>query len=268
MIAVLFVPQASHAAGLWDVLPTPLMRMQDAGVPTTVEAISNVLADATQEDEFRYWAAMALGQLGDERAIPWLISSLSDQKEIVRAGAASALHYLPSAEAVQPLCETALHDEDMAPRHNAVNALSSVMTNAATTCLVRVAAKVQETKKVRLQSLILLEQQTQERQGFEELIPTLEDRDPDVKGMAAIILSIEYANEPQVLESLSVTESLVDAALNAELDSWIYLRMVERLETIADRKFVGVSDEEREVMIPSIRAEINNRIMEWTKEVS
>ena len=100
MIAVLFDPQASRAAGLWDVMPTPLMLMQDAGIPTTVEAISEVLADEAQKDEFRYWAAMALGQLGDDRAIPWLISSLSDQKEFVRAGAASALYYIPSAEAV------------------------------------------------------------------------------------------------------------------------------------------------------------------------
>ena len=86
--------------------------------------------------------------------------------------------------------------------------------------------------------------------------------------MAAIILSIEYANEPPVLENLSVTESLVEAALNAGPESWIYLRMVERLETITHREFVGESDEARQVMIPCIRAEINNRIIEWTKEIS
>lgn len=254
------------AASTWDVSPTPLDQMQEAGVSISVDAISKILADPKQDVQLRYWAAMALGQLADKSAIPALVASLSDSDPNDRIGAAGALMYLPDEGIVQVLCETAVHDGNSGPRHSATTSLSAITTDEATKCLVRVAGNEQETKKIRLQSLIILEQQIQERKGFEELIPTLGDLDPDVKGMAGIILSIEYIDEPEVLESLSVTESLVDAALDAGLDSWIYRRIVRRLELIAEREFIRESHDASELQIPGVRADINNRITEWAAE--
>ena len=158
LLALTGIPRPLQATGSWDVGPTPLDIMQKAGVPANVDAISEILVDAAREEQFRFWAALALGQLGDDGAIPVLLSSLSDQIVLVRLGAATALGYIPSEKSTQPLCKTALHDHDPAPRHGAVTSLSAVMTDATTQCLVRVAVNEQETTKVRLLSLNLLEQ--------------------------------------------------------------------------------------------------------------
>lgn len=103
------------AASTWDVSPTPLDQMQEAGVSISVDAISKILADPKQDVQLRYSAAMALGQLADKSAIPALVASLSDSDPNVRIGAAGALMYLPDEGIVQVLCETAVHDGNSGP---------------------------------------------------------------------------------------------------------------------------------------------------------
>lgn len=264
-VSVIVLPILAAAGSRWDVEPTPLMIMEDAGIATTVEAVSQTLSDTSQDEQLRYWAAMALGQLADEQAVPVLRKSLSDRSAVVRAGSASALGFIGSIAAIEPLCETALHDDNMVPRRNAVTSLYFLVTDDSTKCLVQVAGNETELRELRLASLSLLSQQLQERRGFEGLIPTLNDPDAEIKGMSAVILSIEYADEPAVLESLSVTRSLVDATLSVSIHSSVYVRMVERLEDVAAREFF-LDGEDSNFYYEPIHAAVNDRIRHWAAD--
>lgn len=149
----------------WDVLPTPLHTMEEAGVDLDVDSIVAVMADSGQDPQLRWRAALALGQLGDESAIPALLSALADSEVVVRAGAAAALKYLPKDYLVSPLCQTATNDVDEAPRHNAVLAIGMIKSQEATDCLVAVTANERETVKVREFAAVVLEQQLEEREN-------------------------------------------------------------------------------------------------------
>jgi len=241
------------------------MRMGEAGIAATVGDISQVLADTKRDEQLRYWAAMALGQLEDDRAVPFLIQALTDNSATVRAGSAMALGFIGSVSATDSLCATAVSDDNMAPRRSAVTALYFLVNAESTKCLVRVAADEHELQEVRIASLSLLSEQLLERRGFEALIPALDDPDADIKGLSAIILSSEYANEPALLESLSVTQSLVEAILGASSHSWVYVRMVERLEDVAAREFV-LDGEDDHLYYEPVRTAINLRIEQWAGE--
>jgi HEAT repeat protein len=79
---------------------------------------------AGQYPNVRAAAAVALGQLGDRRAIEPLLVSLADQYPNVRAAATEALGQLGDA-AVAPLSE-ALRDDDWQVRRAAAQALGQV----------------------------------------------------------------------------------------------------------------------------------------------
>jgi hypothetical protein len=70
-------------------------------------------------------AAVALGELGDRRAVPALIETLKDEDAVVREHAASALSDLGDRRAVPALIET-LRDENAVVREHAATALGSL----------------------------------------------------------------------------------------------------------------------------------------------
>ena len=142
----------------WDVLPTPLRTMEEAGVTLDVESISARMSDRDQDPWLRWRAALALGQLGAESAIPSLLRALVDPEVMVRAGAAAALKYLPRRDLASPLCKTAMYDVDEAPRHNAVLALGMIKSGEAISCLETVIADEEETAKIREFAAVVLGQ--------------------------------------------------------------------------------------------------------------
>ncbi len=86
------------------------------------------LVDALQTDipAVRLWAASALGQLGDLRALDTLVTSLkSDPLAVVRSNCAWALGRLGDSRATAALLD-ALEDEDLSVRQDIREALESL----------------------------------------------------------------------------------------------------------------------------------------------
>ncbi len=70
----------------------------------SVEPLIQVLRG--DNEELRYWAADALGKIGDGRAVPVLIASLRDEFDAVRMSACVALGDLKAKDAVPALMDT------------------------------------------------------------------------------------------------------------------------------------------------------------------
>lgn len=250
----------------FDVAPTPLDTMMKAGVRTDADAIAAVMLNTDHDVHLRWKAAHALGQLCDSDAIPDLLAALSDSEALVRGGAAEALRFMPDAQLVQPLCRTAMNDPDLGPRHGAVIALSAIKTTDATNCLVAVIVNEHEQVKVRLLATTLVSQQLEEREGLEGLIPTLNDPDPSVKGEVAIILSHVYESEPQLIESLRITGTLHDAALDPKIKPHVLIPVIEKLEQLTGRDFLGGVDPLQVMTDSGAREFVNLRIEAWATE--
>jgi len=74
----------------------------------------------------RWYAAVALGEIGDKRAETPLIKALMDDKKEVRGGAAGALKYIGGPEAVEPLINCLENDEDWIARRLAAVSLGVI----------------------------------------------------------------------------------------------------------------------------------------------
>jgi HEAT repeat protein len=106
--------------GVDEFLPALLLALKDKEAPVRVEAAHAIsrynsatafellLAALNQKDSapdrfIRQYAAEALGNLGDRRAVPALIASLKDASDLVRAAVAVALGRLGERSAIDPL---------------------------------------------------------------------------------------------------------------------------------------------------------------------
>ena len=88
---------------------------------------ARALLDAAKKDpspSVKYWAALALGDIGDARALNPLIDLLKDSEPGPRRGAAMALGYLGKRSAVGPLI-TSLKDSDYWVRSSAARSFGS-----------------------------------------------------------------------------------------------------------------------------------------------
>jgi transcription termination factor NusA len=82
-----------------------------------------LVALADEDSSVRQSAAMALGQLGDKRAVIPLIATLKDEDRNVSQSAAEALGKLGDERAVEPLLVVLSEDEDQITRRRAAHAL-------------------------------------------------------------------------------------------------------------------------------------------------
>jgi hypothetical protein len=89
-----------------------------------VDDLAKVL-EVEKDDKARIAAAVSLGRLGDERAVPPLIRALGDKSPVVRGVAASALGHIGDARAIAPL-ERLLSDPSDAVRARAREALQLI----------------------------------------------------------------------------------------------------------------------------------------------
>lgn len=88
-----------------------------------IDGLTRALDD--ERASVRREAAIALGRIGDARAVEPLIQTLKDQYDYVRREAAYALGIIGDARAVEPLIQ-ALGDEDSYVRGDAAEALAKV----------------------------------------------------------------------------------------------------------------------------------------------
>jgi HEAT repeat protein len=100
------------------------------------DATALVKALAHREDHIRREAAIALGELGDVRAVEPLIAALVEGYAKVRVRAAEVLGQLGDARAVAPLSES-LSDEDAGVRGQAAVALRKFLPSAEVSELAR-----------------------------------------------------------------------------------------------------------------------------------
>lgn len=105
------------------------------------------LLEALQDEQYvvRQVAALAVGDIGDRRAVERLVESLGDEHEAVRQAAAVSLGKLGAVDAVDPLLSI-IRDESEIVRRAVVNALGMIGDERALLELVRVEAE--DTEKV------------------------------------------------------------------------------------------------------------------------
>jgi hypothetical protein len=82
------------------------------------------------DDKARIAAAVSLGRLADQRAVPCLMRALGDKSPVVRGVAASALGYIGDPRAV-PALERALKDENEGVRARAGDAIAAIRAKQA-----------------------------------------------------------------------------------------------------------------------------------------
>jgi HEAT repeat protein len=113
---------------------TALSKAGEPAVAPLIEAL---------EDEqviVRQGSAMALGEIGNQRALQDLVARLVDESHLVRQAAAIALGKLGSPEALDPLLR-AIGDENEIVRRAVVNALGMIGDERVLPALERVAAQ-------------------------------------------------------------------------------------------------------------------------------
>ncbi len=220
----------SPANSKWDVLPTPLMKMEEAGIPPESMAIASVLGDPTQPPELRYWAAMALAQLEASEYLPAIVQAMDDHVLLVQQGAMLALQHLPAEDAVPQLCEKSRSHTERDVRHIATLVLLSVKTDSATICIVRSATSVKEDYRTRWQALYHLWQNRDPSEAYDNLVPALDDENPTLRALAAMALSKRHESDESAIKSLGIRETLGEALLDHEMHIFTFKEAIERFE--------------------------------------
>ncbi|RLE38497.1 hypothetical protein DRJ17_03790 [Candidatus Woesearchaeota archaeon] len=179
-----------------ELLMENIQKVVDVGEPA-VEPLIKALKD--ENIEVRKRAATALGYIGSERAIEPLIEvALKDENWGVRWEAANALRYTGSERAVELLIK-ALEDENWEIRESAATALGSIKSERAVEPLIEVALK-DENRYVREEAATALGSIKSER-AVEPLIEVaLKDENWEVRWEAANAL--RYTGSERAVELL------------------------------------------------------------------
>ncbi len=141
-----------------------------------------------------FYAAFALGALGDASATPLLIRGLSDKDKFVRSQAANALGRMRDTRAVVPLTHTVLHDPFVLARFGAAQSLGRLRDKRAVPFLVQSLRDANE--DVREQSAKALGALGDKR-AVPPLIAALKDTDEAVP--RAALLALGRIGDPAAL---------------------------------------------------------------------
>ena len=136
-----------------------------------------------EDEEVRWEAAEALGEIGDERAVEPLIQALRDNNEVVRESAAGALGEIGDSRAVEPLIQ-ALKDEDEDVRYRAAYALGKIGDSRAVEPLMQTLRD--EDGDVQIEAAEALGKMGEK--AVEPLIQILKDENEDVRWGATLAL--------------------------------------------------------------------------------
>lgn len=237
---------AALGATAWDIYPTPLDRMNKAGIETTVTAIVYVLENSSDE-ELRYWSALALAQLEDRKAIPHLISTTDDASALARLGAAIALGHFRAPESTKALSTLAAQDPEHAARKAAVISLGKIRGNDAAVSLIQTAKNEEESKDIRYHAIAVLGD-FGERAAMTKLLPLADNPDPNIR--AAARLSLSKRGVPVAIDDLIVS------ATNDDVSSPVSIGLIRHLEQMSGRSFINPED-------PDEIADAQRRISLW-----
>ena len=142
-----------------DVRPTPEDLLADAGVATTIPAMTAVLQDRQMDSALRAASAMALARTGDHSVVPVLLATLDDPDDAMRSAALIALARLPDPRAV-PRLKAILDDTSTrgssqgdSLRGPATYALIKIRTEEAAAVVLRTVLDPQEQANMRYSAL-------------------------------------------------------------------------------------------------------------------
>jgi HEAT repeat protein len=218
--------------------PEPPVRVAALSTLTELgEAALPVLAEALANPDTRYWAALALGELGPKAkpAVDGLTRALEDQRPEVRREALVALaHIGPDASSAVPAVMAALADPDGSVRHSAAFALGRIGPPAAVQAAGVLRRNMQGAddlmRTISAWSLARIEptNQASREQAIPLLIAALKNKNPHVqiaglRGLADLQLppaqwvtaltAIMAEGDPAVVsEALGISGSLGEAA--------------------------------------------------------
>lgn len=256
-------------AQTWDVLPTPLDVMQEAGVARDRQSIQAALFDSDRDPELRFQSALALAQLEDRASVPVLIKAIDESEIRVRQGAMIALTYMPSIDAIPNLCSVVHSASDSDSHLYAIGALSQTESSFATQCIVDAATNENETIPTRRQALHALWEIKTDVESVDALVPLLESPETSLRALAALCLNRSYYQSETIHKSLGITDALVSSVLDRELFLNIYFDAIEALEDISGETFIDDSLSAKELVyfIEINRDRISEDVLTWSESL-
>ena len=246
-----------HASTAWDVYPSPLDRLVDAGYSTSQESVRDAFLNS-QDVQVRFWAALAFAQLNDESSVPMLIRSVLDVEEEpeIRAGVAQALGYFASAEAASALGQLLRTEQESTVRKFAVNALAKQGTPEAAEQLAIAAVNLDESENTRIQAIYAIGE-IGDRTSSTMLLHLQDDPNLQLRANARLALSKSGIGVP--------IQSLVQSAIEPGIDELTQIRLARHLEQLSGENFVaeGMHEQGKDDLI-----ETKRRIAGWWLENS
>lgn len=180
------------------------------------EALGNIMSEAAvqllldalkdENEDVRSNAASALGKIGSEKAVQPLIDALKDENEDVRKESAEALGYIESERAVQPLIDS-LRDKDKHVRSAAANSLIVINDEIAEQSLIDILNNKNEDLYIRRNAITVLKDIESEK-AVQSLVNALKDKE------LSCIASLELG----YLESETAILLLIDVLKDEGLD--------------------------------------------------
>ncbi len=201
-----------------DIRPTPEEILSEKGIPLTFSHLIAALKNEGEEEATRFWAAVALGRMGNRSAVPALIETLESVSSRLRTGAALALGELRDPSAL-PNLRKALQDSSEGVRSTAVQTISQIGGDEAVSALGEKLTDPNEPSvNIRANAAFLLGK-LKLPSAEPWLIAALNDKSLDVRVYSAVALA-ELGNQVALpilmntLEMPEARESLVAKSVN------------------------------------------------------
>lgn len=107
-----------------------LIKMGDFAVEPLIRALGAGFCPYQCDTPYKKYAALALGEIGDSRAVNPLIEALKNDYDDNRQAAAWALGEIGDERAIEPLAYVAKNDKDLSVREAAAEALEKIGTES------------------------------------------------------------------------------------------------------------------------------------------
>ncbi|MEM1263447.1 MAG: HEAT repeat domain-containing protein [Pseudomonadota bacterium] len=236
LVTLLLLP-TDGLAQHWDLQPSPIQKIEAAGFTPSVETVIAVLNDRNNP-ELRPIAARALAQLhdtqptdADEASFAALVAAISDDDLAVRVYAIQALGFFRRPESIQVLTEAFDHESDAHLQYVIVGGLYKLRMPENVSKFQEIALNKAIGSKTRRMALAGTED-VGAQGDFAALGPVLDDRDPEVRSLAALIMARKKAIE---------IDRLVEIAMDDDVAALGGVGLIEQIESIVGEQITDSS---------------------------
>jgi len=185
----------------------------------------------SEDKNIRMHAAIALGRLGDPRAVPHLIEALEDRSPIVRRAAAIALGMIGDSSAVDALIER-LNDEDVEVKKAALEALNDLNIGKKDVEVIKESLKDPDPRVRELTAMVL------EKGGeaaVEPLLEAIEDSVREVR-VTAVQSLLGCLARVSIEKSEKIRKKISERMINAKDIAEVVIEVLERTESGSIKK--------------------------------